>query len=143
MNQTSRSYKTPFYFYYCVPSKIPRGILFQILVEHSPSSRLLVSAHCSLRHRVRDYVSLIVATALLRVSASHFDLAHDWRSNPSYCPEAMVSATTGDFNSSSEPSFHADAAGCFFLLGALVLSLASRPAVFASCFESRVFIANS
>jgi len=41
---TSRPYKTPFYFYYCVPHKIRRGILFQIHVEYSPSSRLLVSA---------------------------------------------------------------------------------------------------
>jgi len=41
---TSRPYKTPFFFYYCVPHKIPRGILFQIHVEYSPSSRLLVSA---------------------------------------------------------------------------------------------------
>jgi len=43
---TSRPYKTPFYFYsgYCVPRKIRRGILFQIHVEYSPSSRLLVSA---------------------------------------------------------------------------------------------------
>jgi len=41
---TSRPYKTPFHFYYCVPRKIPRGILFQIHVEYSPSSRLLVSA---------------------------------------------------------------------------------------------------
>jgi len=40
---TSRLYKTPFYFYYCVPCKIPRGILFQIHLEYSPSSRLLVS----------------------------------------------------------------------------------------------------
>ena len=37
----SRPYKTPFYFYYCVPRKIPRDILFQIHVEYSPSSRLL------------------------------------------------------------------------------------------------------
>ena len=47
-NQTSHPYKTPFYFYYCVPRKIPRGIVFQIHVEYSPSSRhlsrLLVSA---------------------------------------------------------------------------------------------------
>ena len=49
---TSRPYKTPFYFYYCVPHKIRRGILFQIHVEYSPSSRLLNSALCSLRHRV-------------------------------------------------------------------------------------------
>jgi len=55
---TSRPYKTPFYFYYCVPRKIPRGILFQLHVEYSPSSRLLVSALCGLRHRVEDYVSL-------------------------------------------------------------------------------------
>jgi len=41
---TSRPYKTPFYFYYCVPCKMTRGILFQIHVEYSPSSRLLVSA---------------------------------------------------------------------------------------------------
>ena len=41
---TSRPYKTPFYFYYCVLRKIPRGILFQIHVEYSPSSRLLVSS---------------------------------------------------------------------------------------------------
>ena len=41
---TSRPYKTPFYFYYCVPRKIRRGILFQIHVEYSPSGRLLVSA---------------------------------------------------------------------------------------------------
>jgi len=41
---TSRPYQTPFYFYYCVPRKIRRGILFQIHVEYSPSSRLLVSA---------------------------------------------------------------------------------------------------
>jgi len=41
---TSRPYTTPFYFYYCVPHKIPRGILFQIHAEYSPSSRLLVSA---------------------------------------------------------------------------------------------------
>ena len=41
---TSRPYKTPFNFYYCVPRKIPRGILFQLHVEYSPSSRLLVSA---------------------------------------------------------------------------------------------------
>jgi len=40
---TSRPYKTPFHFYYCVPRKIRRGILFQIHVEYSPSSRLLVS----------------------------------------------------------------------------------------------------
>jgi len=40
----SRPYKTPFYFYYCVPRNIRRGILFQIHVEYSPSSRLLVSA---------------------------------------------------------------------------------------------------
>jgi len=55
---TSRPYKTSFYFYYCVPRKISGDILFQIHVECSPSSRLLVSAHCSLRHRVEDYVSL-------------------------------------------------------------------------------------
>ena len=41
---TSRPYKTPFYFHYCVPRKIRRGILFQIHVEYSPSFRLLVSA---------------------------------------------------------------------------------------------------
>jgi len=41
---TSRPYKTPFYFYYCVPRKIRRGILFQLHVEYSPSSRLLVFA---------------------------------------------------------------------------------------------------
>jgi len=41
---TSRPYQTPFYFYYCVPRKIRRCILFQIHVEYSPSSRLLVSA---------------------------------------------------------------------------------------------------
>jgi len=41
---TSRPYKTPFYVYYCVPRKVPRGILFQLHVEYSPSSRLLVSA---------------------------------------------------------------------------------------------------
>jgi len=41
---TSRPYKTPFNFNYCVPRKIPRGILFQIHVEYSPFSRLLVSA---------------------------------------------------------------------------------------------------
>ena len=39
----SRPYKTPFCFSYCVPRKIRRGILFQIHVEYSPSSRLLVS----------------------------------------------------------------------------------------------------
>jgi len=55
---TSRPYKTPFYFYYCVPRKIPRGIFFQLHVEYSASSRLLVSAHCSLGHRFEDYVSL-------------------------------------------------------------------------------------
>ena len=58
---TSRPYKTPFYFYYCVHRKIPRGIFFQIHVEYSPSSRLLVSAHCSLRHRVEAYVSLVLS----------------------------------------------------------------------------------
>jgi len=41
---TSRPYQTPFYFYYCVPRKIRRGILFQLHVEYSPCSRLLVSA---------------------------------------------------------------------------------------------------
>ena len=41
---TSRPYKTPFFFYYWVPRKIQRGILFQLHVEYSPSSRLLVSA---------------------------------------------------------------------------------------------------
>ena len=41
---TSRPYKTPFYLYYCVSRKIPRGLLFQLHVEYSPSSRLLVSA---------------------------------------------------------------------------------------------------
>jgi len=49
---TSRPYKTSFSFYYCVPRKIRKGILFQIHVEYSPSSRLLVSALCSLRHGV-------------------------------------------------------------------------------------------
>ena len=39
-----RPYKTPFYFYNCVPRKIGRGFLFQIHVEYPPSSRLLVSA---------------------------------------------------------------------------------------------------
>jgi len=58
---TSRPYKTPFYFYYCVLRRIPRGILFQIHVEYSPSSRLLVSAHCSLRQRVEDYISLVMS----------------------------------------------------------------------------------
>jgi len=58
---TSRPYKTHFYFYYCVPHKIPRGILFQLHVEYSASSRLLVSALCSLRHRVEAYVSLQLA----------------------------------------------------------------------------------
>ena len=29
---TSCPYKTPFYFYYCVSRKIPRGILFQIRI---------------------------------------------------------------------------------------------------------------
>jgi len=41
---TSRPYQTLFYFYYCVPCKIRRGIFFQIHVEYSPSSLLLVSA---------------------------------------------------------------------------------------------------
>ena len=41
---TSCPYQTPFYFYYCVPRKIRRGILLQIHVEYSPSPRLLVSA---------------------------------------------------------------------------------------------------
>jgi len=65
---TSRPYKTPFYFYYCVPRKIPRGILFQIHVEYSPSSRHLVSDHCSLRHRVKDYVSLVAVRVAVRVA---------------------------------------------------------------------------
>jgi len=30
---TSRPYKTPFYFYYCVPRKIQRGILLKIMSE--------------------------------------------------------------------------------------------------------------
>ena len=72
---TSRPYKTPFYFYYCVPRKIPRDILFQIHVEYSPSSRLLVSAHCSLRHRVEAYVSLVVnGLPFLHVRTRHFFL---------------------------------------------------------------------
>jgi len=65
---TSRPYKTPFYIYYCVPRKIPRGILFQTHVEYSQSSRLLVSAlavyatacrpmfPCSVRSCFRDSV---------------------------------------------------------------------------------------
>ena len=56
----SRPYKTPFNFYYCVPHKIPRGILFQLHVEYSLSSRPLVSVLGSLRHRVEGYVSLLV-----------------------------------------------------------------------------------
>ena len=66
---TSRPYKTPFYFYYWVPRKIPRGILFQIHVEYSPSSRLLVSDHCSLRHCVKDYDSLVLSPCSTTVFA--------------------------------------------------------------------------
>ena len=76
---TSRPYKTPFYFYYCVPRKIPRGILFQIHVEYLPSSRPLVSAHCSLRHRVEDYVSLqwVWQNAGERVGKINFEADQD------------------------------------------------------------------
>ena len=63
---TSRPYKT---LYYCVPRKIRRDILFQLHVECSPSSRLLVSALCSLRHRVEDYVFLVLSPCSTAVFA--------------------------------------------------------------------------
>jgi len=42
----------PFLFYYCVPHKIPRGILLKTKCRPSPSSRLSSLCPCSLRHRV-------------------------------------------------------------------------------------------
>jgi len=65
----SRPYKTPFYFYYCVPRKIPRGILFQIHVEYSPFSRLLVSALAVYATAFKDYVSLVMSPCSTAVFA--------------------------------------------------------------------------
>ena len=105
----------------------------------------------------------IVANALLQVYALHFDLAHDWHSTASLCPEhiewrpvaptcllyrvaivGFLPVIRGDAASRSASSMSEAPlfeilsrwqTDCFVFLGAQVLFLpAFRPTVFAVCF---------